>query len=86
MPPPPPLPRSHARTHTHTHTHTRARAHARTHERTHARTQVSLGHVAGSSDSALQAQGVHIPLPLKALEYFDEFSNKKKDMVNFAEV
>jgi len=46
---------------------------------------VSLGHVAGSSDSALQAQGVHIPLPLKALEYFDEFSNKKKDVVNFAE-
>ena len=24
---------------------------------------------------------MHIPLPLKALEYFDEFSNKKKDMV-----
>mmetsp|Transcript_11045 Transcript_11045/g.33139 ORF Transcript_11045/g.33139 Transcript_11045/m.33139 type:complete len:807 (-) Transcript_11045:30-2450(-) len=46
---------------------------------------VSLGNVAGSSDSALQAEGVHIPLPLNAMVYFDDFSNKKMDMVNFAE-
>nr|AFO84043.1 alkaline phosphatase [Karenia brevis] len=46
-------------------------------------TPVSFESIA-TSDDELMSKGVHLPLPLKAMEYFDLHSNQFKDKLDFA--
>jgi len=52
---------------------------------THKTTAVSFHTIAGATDAHLISKGVHLPLPLKALEHFDLHSARTKNLVDLSE-